>query len=208
MTSLHSARPDWLDVSRETYDKLQAFQALVEKWNPTINLISKSQIADLWQRHILDSAQLMEFCPITALSWCDLGSGGGFPGLVVAVIAAERMPHLKITLVESDRRKAVFLGQAARELGLTVSVETQRIEALAPQNASVVSARALAPLSDLLPHTLRHMCSAGVAIFPKGSTSEQELDTARRDWNFEVTEIQSRLATDAKILILREISHV
>ena len=207
MTAVFSNLPSWLDVSRETFDKLVAFQALVEKWNPTINLISKNRLVELWDRHILDSAQLIRFCPPETRTWSDLGSGGGFPGLVVAILAEKRFPDLRVTLVESDRRKAVFLSQAIRLLGLQATVETSRIESLQALNSQIVSARALASLSDLLPLVLRHIHPEGVAVFPKGSNAHQEVQEARSSWSFNLEEHDSFTSSEAKILVLRDISH-
>lgn len=201
------AIPEWLDVSRETYEKLLSFRLLVEKWNPAINLISKSQIVELWDRHILDSAQLIKFCPVNTESWSDLGSGGGFPGIVIAILAENLYPNLLITLVESDRRKSVFLGQAARELSLNVRIEATRIEALAPLKSQIVSARALASLRELLPLVQRHIAAGGVAIFPKGLNAKQEIADARIEWSFKVEEHSSLTSNEAKVLILRDILH-
>jgi 16S rRNA (guanine527-N7)-methyltransferase len=199
--------PGWLDVSRETVEKLVVFQKLVEKWNPAINLISKSKISDLWERHILDSAQLIRFCPANRTHWCDLGSGGGFPGIVIAILAEARFPDLRLTMVESDRRKSVFLGQAVRELSLTARVEALRIEAIPPLKSQVVSARALASLKDLLPLVQRHTAADGLAILPKGMNAQQEIADAREDWSFEVEEHKSLTSHEATILILKDIVH-
>ena len=201
------AIPEWLDVSRETYEKLLSFRLLVEKWNPAINLISKSQIVELWDRHILDSAQLIKFCPVNTERWSDLGSGGGFPGIVIAILAENLYPNLQITLVESDRRKSVFLGQAARELNLKVRIEATRIEALAPLKSQIVSARALASLRELLPLVHRHIAAGGIAIFPKGLNAQQEIADARIEWSFKVEEHISLTSNEARVLILRDILH-
>ena len=163
--------PAWMNVSRETLDRLFSFCDLVEKWNPAINLISKSGIAEIWNRHIIDSAQLFQQMPDRAREWCDLGSGGGFPGIVLAILAKQLQPNAQVILVESDRRKSVFLAQASRLLDIDVRVKTQRIEELEPQNADVLSARALAPLSDLCGYAYRHLKPDGVAIFPKGAAA-------------------------------------
>jgi 16S rRNA (guanine527-N7)-methyltransferase len=197
-----------LDVSRETLDRLEMFGSLVIKWNKAINLIAKSSEAEIWQRHIVDSAQLIEFIPKNAQTLCDLGSGGGFPGIVIAVIAREILPDLTVTLVESDKRKAVFLGQAARDLGLSVSVKSCRIEDLPAQNADVISARALSALVELLPFAVRHLKLGGTAIFPKGSSATREIEIARREWAFDLSGKSSRTSEDGRILVLKEIVHV
>ena len=172
------------DVSRETIGALKTYENLLRKWNPAINLVSTSTINDIWHRHFLDSAQLWGFCPPHATKWVDLGSGGGFPGLVLATIAKEIAPDLAFVLVESDIRKATFLREVSRALSLNATVHAQRIEALEPQNADVVSARALAPLPKLLPLADRHLGNSGICLFSKGESVETELTDARKYWKF------------------------
>lgn len=201
-------QPEWLDVSRETIDRLNTFCALVKKWNPVINLVSKPDISNLWDRHILDSAQIFYQIPPEATTLCDLGSGGGFPGIVLAIIAAESRPQLSISLVESDRRKSVFLSEATRLLGLNVTILTQRVDDLPPQNADVISARALASLTVLCGFALRHMNPSGMALFPKGRAADQEITDAGLSYHFKLTKIQSVMDTEACILCLKDIHHV
>lgn len=199
--------PKWLDVSRETLADLQSFRDLVLKWNPAINLISKKSIDDIWERHILDSAQVFEYFPEDPQLWCDLGSGGGFPGIVVAILAKEIRPGMSVKLVESDRRKGTFLREAIRALDLNATVEITRIEDLTPQSADVVSARALASVADLLPHIFRHLSTTGNAILLKGAGTSDELAKARQDWSFDVSSHTSRTSLDGQILILKDITH-
>lgn len=194
-----------VDVSRETLAALHELEALVQRWTPAINLVSKSTVGTLWQRHILDSAQIFSLCPSSALSWVDLGSGGGFPGLVVAILAKELKPDLEVTLVEADQRKATFLRQAAQALKLGVTVVAKRIEALERLNADVLSARALAPLSGLLGFAEKHMSPNGTAIFPKGSQFADEIADARRTWAFNIDTRQSLSDAEAAILVIRNI---
>lgn len=208
MTVWHRGEaPPWLNVSRETLDRLEAFLALVEKWQPTINLIAAGTLAQAWHRHILDSAQIFTLCPEGAQHWADFGSGGGFPGLVVAILAAEARPGLKITLVESDKRKGAFLMQAARQLGLTVQLLPQRAESLAPLQADVISARALAALTDLCALTMRHIAPAGVAIFPKGAQAEAEVAEAGKLWQFNATLVQSHTDPAGRIVTMKNLTH-
>ncbi len=192
--------PGWLNVSRETLERLFVYCDLVEKWNPAINLISKSGIAQIWDRHIIDSAQLILQIPVQFDQWCDLGSGGGFPGIVLAILAKELRPETQMILVESDRRKSVFLSEAARLLDISVAVKTQRIEDLAPQNVDVLTARALAPLSSLCGYAHRHLKPDGVAIFPKGATAAREIEDARKLWRFDCDMMRSH--TDPESLVL------
>jgi 16S rRNA (guanine527-N7)-methyltransferase len=188
-------------VSRETLERLRRYAALLEKWTPVINLVARSTLPRLWTRHFLDSAQLLDHAPDGARIWADLGAGGGFPGLVVAILAAESRPALRVTLVESDARKSAFLLTAAREIGVDVRVETARAEELAPLGADVVSARALAPLHRLLPLAERHLAPGGVCLFPKGAAHEQEIAEALASWRFEVQKLPSR--TDPAAVILK-----
>lgn len=195
-----------MSVSRETAARLDAFEALVRKWNPAINLVSKASLAELRQRHIADSEQLFELAGVAAGHWVDLGTGGGFPGMVVAIRAAGEAPGLRVTCIESDGRKAAFLMTAARELGLAVTVLAERIEAAEPQAAEVVSARALAPLTALLPLAARHLKQGGFAIFPKGAQHAKEVVQARADWRFDLTDWPSRTDPEARILKLGAIT--
>lgn len=187
---------------------LKRFAELVTRWNPRINLVSKSTIPDIWGRHILDSTQVFDLAPEPARSWMDLGSGGGFPGIVVAVLSAQRRPDLRITLVESDQRKAVFLREAIRELGLSAVVRAQRIEQITDQTAEVISARALAALPELLALAAPRLAAGGICLFAKGAHRQQEIDDARRDWNFRVTEVPSLTDPAAAILKITDVHHV
>lgn len=194
-----------LSVSRETFAALQALEALVRRWTPAINLVSKSTLPHLWTRHIVDSAQLFSLCPESAETWVDIGSGGGFPGLVIAILARETRPSLRVTLVESDLRKATFLRQAAQALKLDVKVESQRIESLAPLHADVLSARALASLPELVAIASQHVQPNGLAIFPKGARFQEELAQARESWAFDVDTRPSLSDGEAAILVIRSI---
>ena len=200
--------PDWLDVSRETLVKLDNLLALVEKWNPAINMVAPGSLADAWQRHVLDSAQVFQFIPPLTRRVADFGSGAGFPGLVLAIMAQAALPNLRMTLVESDKRKAVFLNQAAQQLGLSATVLTDRAEVLAPLGADVVTARALAPLATLFGIAVRHLGAGGVAVFPKGGQAAKELEEAAAHWNFQVDEAQSKTDPAGRILTLKSIQNV
>jgi 16S rRNA (guanine527-N7)-methyltransferase len=191
--------PDWLDVSRETIEKLDHYVAEVLRWNPAINLVSKLSVAEIWQRHILDSAQLFPLVESQG-KWADLGAGGGFPGVVMAIMGAQQM-----VLVESDQRKATFLRQIAHQLSLPVTVMAKRIDAIEPLAAETVSARALASLTDLLGHVTPHLAPSGRAIFPKGRGFEVELSRAQADWAFDATKIPSHTDPEAAILMIENI---
>lgn len=205
MTNIADSSVAGLNVSRETLEALHSFEALVRRWTPAINLVSKTTLDDLWTRHIVDSAQVFTFCPSSATSWVDLGSGGGFPGIVIAVLARELQPGLRVALVEADLRKATFLRQAVQTLGLEVRVLSERIESLPPLATDVLSARALASLPDLLGYAKKHLASGGVAIFPKGARSAIEIAEARKSWVFDVDTHPSLSDANAAILVIRNI---
>lgn len=188
-------------------ERLALFEALVQKWNPAINIVARSALTELWSRHILDSVQIFRFRPAEGL-WLDLGSGGGFPGIVLAILAKQLSPEVRFRLVESDQRKSVFLRECCRQLGLSADILTERIENLEAQNASVVSARALAPLSVLCEYAFRHMVPSGVAVFLKGQQSEAEITEAGRFWKFDLERHASVTSKDASILMIRGLHHV
>lgn len=195
------------DVSRETTARLEHYAALLAHWNPRINLVSRSTLADVWTRHIADSAQLLELGGRSG-HWVDLGSGGGLPGLVIAIVAAEKYPNSTITLVESDGRKCAFLRAAIRETRLSVRVVNARINDVDPLDADVLTARALADLPTLLGYCERHLARSGVALFPKGKTWKNELVLARKQWKFAADPIMSSTEPSAAILRIREVSRV
>lgn len=188
-------------VPRGTESLLREYLTLLSRWNARINLTAERDDAAIWQRHILDSLQLTPLLPQGAAPLVDLGSGAGFPGLILALVT-ERETHL----VESDRRKAAFLMEAGRTLRLPqVTVHPSRIEATTLPPAAVLTARALAPLPTLLAHAHRILAPDGVALFPKGRTVEQELTEAARAWIMRVERFPSRTDPSSTILRLSEI---
>ena len=195
-----------VDVSRETIQNLEHFAALVTKWTPKINLIAKGSVPDIWDRHIIDSVQLYRFAPKAYEKWADLGSGGGFPGIILAILAKEKQPNAHVTLIESDQRKSTFLRTAARELRLSITVIAERIEQTAPLGADVVSARALAPLPSLLPLVGRHMRDGGICLLHKGKQAAQEVADAKNDWSFDLEDHASMTDPEARLLVIQRIS--
>ena len=193
-------------VSRETAARLESFAALVRTWSPTINLVSPATLVDLERRHILDSLQVLALVDQKRGHWVDLGTGGGFPGLVCCIAAAERAPDLRFTFVESDRRKAAFLVTTLAKLDLSAEVEARRIEALPPLDADILTARALAPLPVLLGHAERHLRADGYAIFPKGARHAAEIDAARASWRFTCTVVQSTTDPSGALLKIGDIA--
>jgi 16S rRNA (guanine527-N7)-methyltransferase len=204
---LFTLLPD-LNVSRETEALLRQFVALLGKWTVRINLISNSGLIDVWARHILDSAQLFRFAPAGPVHWADVGSGGGFPGIVICILAKESPHPFRVTLVESDQRKAAFLRVAAHELGLAPRILSSRIEDMPPLHVDVLSARALGPLSALLGYAERHLSRTGMAVFPKGRTAPAEIEAARQSWHFDLAASASMTDPEAQILRIQNISHV
>lgn len=194
-----------LDVSRETIDDLQAFAVLTEKWTAKINLIAKSTIPDIWTRHIIDSAQVYQYADAPN-HWVDIGSGGGFPGIVMAILSKQYSSATTFTLIESDARKCTFLRTVARELNLNVYVITQRIEETENQIADVVSARALGGMPDLLPLVTHHLKPDGQALLMKGQAFAGELDAVRDNWDFDLVEYPSITNPDSRILSLKRIT--
>ncbi|GAN78303.1 16S rRNA (guanine(527)-N(7))-methyltransferase RsmG [Acidisphaera rubrifaciens] len=183
--------------------RLDAYAALLLRWNARINLIGPSTIASIWQRHIDDSLQLAPLCPAGAGGAADLGSGAGFPGLVLALATGR-----SFTLVEADRRKAAFLAEAVRVTGAPARVACARIADLAPLGATLITARALAPLPDLLALAVPHLAAGGVLLLPKGAQASAELTNARRGWHMRVDAFPSRTAREATILRLSELRRV
>lgn len=206
MTGVLHELPDWLNVSRETHGKLEDLLRLVSKWNKSINLVSAGSLMDGWRRHVLDSAQMILPCDIDSGQWVDIGSGAGFPGLVVAIIAQESKPAINVTLVESDRRKATFLSEASRQLGLSVTVACNRVESLPNLQASVISARAFAPLGKLLGDARRHLRPDGFCLFMKGQNHQAEIAESQTAWSYDLQVIPSLTEVDSVILKVREIS--
>ena len=188
------------DVSRETMDHLDRYLSLLTKWTARINLVSRASLREVWTRHIADSAQLWSLAPPEPAVWTDLGSGGGFPGLVIAILARETSPKTEFHLIESDTRKCAFLGTVARECGLSVDIHATRIESATPPAADVISARALAPLPDLLAFAEKLRRPEGICLFPKGETVHKELTDASRLWRLEYRVHPSRTAEGAAIV--------
>lgn len=202
-----TAMPDD-DVSRETSNRLAIHERLLRKWAPTINLVSQTTLPDLWNRHFRDSLQLHALAPHPVGHWADLGSGAGFPGMVMAILGLERGSPRRTTLIESDARKCAFLATVARETGAEVEIINERLENVAPLGADVISARALGNLSKLLPMAQRHMAGNGRALFPKGRNWRKELGVARSAWKFHCHVDKSITEEGSVILTIEGITRV
>lgn len=199
--------PQWYtrDVSRETSEALDAYADLLRRWTTKINLISKSTVDELENRHIWDSAQ--GYSGQTG-RWMDLGSGGGLPAVVVAVLAKGEGNDLSTICVESDLRKATFLRTCARDLKIRLSVLDRRIDMIPKNPSDTVSARALADLDKLIGMAEPHLNPDGMCVFMKGATWKQEIDAAQRNWRFSYEAEPSNTDANAAILRIRGIERV
>lgn len=191
------------NVSRETFSRLKTYVDLLLTWNKRINLIAKSTEADVWRRHILDSAQLYPHIPRDCLTLTDLGSGAGFPGLVLAIMG---VPGVR--LVESDARKAAFLREASRVTGAGATILNQRAEAVPPGPVDVLTARALAALPELLALATPFIGPKTTCLFLKGQHLEAELTQAHKMWTMAVDTWPSRSDPSGSVVRVREVSHV
>lgn len=194
-------------VSRETWERLAQYVALLLKWQQTQNLIAPSTIPEIWTRHIADSLQLLPLAP-AAKTWVDLGSGAGLPGLVIACALAET-PGTEVHLVESNQKKASFLREAARSLSLPAIVHAQRIEDFVSGFAKPVDAvtgRALAPLDKLIGFAIPLLTTGAAGLFPKGQDVEAELTEASKSWKIEADLVPSKTDPRARIVAIRHIA--
>ena len=196
------------NVSCETLDRLRIFESLVKKWTKVINLISKGDLSKIWERHILDSAQIYAHLPISPSIYSDFGSGGGFPSIVLGILLYEENPNVEIHLIESDGRKAAFLRTALRELKVPGMVWGKRVQEINLSPARVVTARAVAPLVDLLSMAQTLINNETICFFPKGVNWKKEVEVARKQWSFDLKAINSRTQSDAVILELGSIERV
>ena len=197
-------------VSRETYDKLRDYESLIQKWNPSINLVAKSTLSDIWNRHIVDSAQVYYAASAELSGNCtDIGSGGGLPAIVIAILAQGADKQVQMTMVESDKRKSVFLRTAIRELGLNkANVVNERIENVQIPVSKFISARALAPLTELFGFAEKLSDDKTTFLFQKGKNWLSEIGIAQNHWSFDYEAIKSETDSNAVILKIRGLSRV
>jgi 16S rRNA (guanine527-N7)-methyltransferase len=193
------------DVSRETLAALETYADLLVRWQRRINLVADSTVSDLWWRHLADSAQIVAHIPDTARVIADVGSGAGFPGLVVAMMR----PMFHVKLIESNSKKAAFLQEVAARTGATnVGIIRKRVESLTGWSADVITARACASLTALLEMTETLRRPDTLCLFLKGATAERELTEAREAWNMTVQSTPSLTSPDSVLLKLSEVSRV
>ncbi len=188
-------------VSRETLARLKAYADLLTDWNARHNLVSKNSLAELWERHMWDSAQLAPLVPAGARSLADLGSGAGFPGLVLAAM----LPDVAVTLHEATAKKCAFLQVTADRMGLHVTIENARMEDLRRRAFDVVTARACAPLPLLLEYAHSFMGPNSVCLFLKGQNVGSELTEAAKCWNMKVSQVASQTDPSGAIVSVREL---
>ena len=199
-------------VSRETEQRLKLYLTLLQKWQASINLVAPSTMSDAWERHIVDSLQFYFLHP-NARHWIDIGSGGGFPGLVTAICLAEKSEAASagcVELIESNGKKCAFLKAVVRETGLRESglqihVHQSRIENALPrlERPDIISARALSSLDQLLSMTSCHLRDGAIGLFAKGRQVEDEVEEAKKSWRFDVTTHPSVVAHDSSVLEIK-----
>jgi 16S rRNA (guanine527-N7)-methyltransferase len=188
-------------LTADQHARLTAYAELIARWSPRINLVAPGDVPRLWERHIADAVQLVPLIPPAVRSIADLGSGAGLPGLVLAILTG-----LPTHLVERDRRKAAFLREAVRATVAPATVHAADADSLAPLAADLVTARALAPLPELLSLVARHLAPGGAALLPKGATADAELTAAAPLWTMRVERFPSRTDPAATILRLTEVA--
>ena len=188
-------------VSQETLARLKAYADVLADWNARHNLVAKSTLPDLWQRHMWDSAQLASLIPENAKTLADLGSGAGFPGLVLAAMR----PDLAVTLHEATTKKCAFLRAAAERMGLRVTIENARMEDQNKSPCDVVTARACAPLPLLLDYAYRFTGPNSVCLFLKGQNVGSELTEAHKYWNMKASQVPSQTDPSGAIVTVREL---
>ena len=191
-------------VSRETLARMEIFADHLVRWQSAINLVGRDTLTNIWQRHFLDAAQLAEYMPENTAEIIDMGSGAGFPGLVLAILL-DRPVHL----IEASGKKAAFLSEAARLTGAPAIVHHQRIEDMEPVAADVITARALAPLDMLLDYAAPFLDANAarhpVCLFPKGAQAAAEIDAAARRWSMVIDRFPSRSDPAGTVLRIRDI---
>ncbi len=197
------------NVSRETLEQLNLYESALRLWQKRINLVANATLEHAWQRHFADSAQILAHIPAEATRIADLGSGAGFPGLVLAILLAER-GQARVTLVESDQRKCAFMREVARQTGTAVDILSIRIENHETQarlgRIDVLTARALAPLDKLLGLAGPFFDAGTVGLFLKGQGAQAEVEIARKQWSFDASLVPSVTAADASLVVVRRLA--
>ena len=194
-----------LNVSRETLKGFYEYKTLLSKWNEKINLVSKNTLVDIWERHFLDSGQIIKHVEASGKRWVDVGSGAGFPGLVVALLLRDRNVDCDLVLVEKNPKKGFFLKEVIRKLNLSVEVISDNIYTLEPLNADILTARAFSELNKLIEIAFRHRKKEGICLFFKGENYRIELDKTLNNWFFDYDIIGSLTSSSGKIIRVKKI---
>ena len=194
-----------LNVSRETLNGFYEYETLLSKWNEKINLVSKNTLVDIWERHFLDSGQIIKHVEVSGKRWVDVGSGAGFPGLVVALLLRDRKIDCDLVLVEKNSKKGFFLNEVIRKLNLSVEVVNDNIDNLEPLNADILTARAFSELNNLIEIAFRHRKKEGICLFLKGENYRIELDKTLNYWFFDYDIIDSLSSSSGKIIRVKKI---
>ena len=194
-----------LHVSRETLNGFYEYEALLYKWNEKINLVSKNTLVDIWERHFLDSGQIIKHVEASGKRWVDVGSGAGFPGLVVALLLRDRKIDCDLVLVEKNPKKGFFLNEVIRKLKLNVEVVNDNIYTLERLNADILTARAFSELNNLIEIAFRHRKKEGICLFLKGENYRIELDKTLNYWFFDYDIVDSLSSSSGKIIRVKKI---
>lgn len=193
------------NVSRETFEALLKYQSLLLKWNSRINLISKTTEGEIWKRHFYDCAQLSKHIPQDTKEILDIGTGAGFPGMVLAILASENNFNQTISLLDESTKRCAFLGEVSRATGAKVKIHNQKIEVLTGSLYDLITARAFAPLEKLLSLAKPHLKENGFLLLLKGEEAEKELETARKKWSFKLDSFKSLTNPNSVILKISEL---
>tara|TARA_A100001234_G_scaffold74196_1_gene65568 strand:- start:3 stop:623 length:621 start_codon:yes stop_codon:yes gene_type:complete len=194
-----------LNVSRETLNGFYEYETLLTKWNEKINLVSKNTLVDIWERHFLDSGQIIKHVEVSGKRWVDVGSGAGFPGLVVALLLRDRKIDCDLVVVEKNSKKVFFLNEVIRKLNLSVEVVNDKIDNLEPLNADILTARAFSELNNLIEIAFRHRKKEGICLFLKGENYRIELDKTLNYWFFDYDIVDSLSSSSGKIIRVKKI---
>ena len=193
------------NVSRETLNSFCEYENLLCKWNKKINLVSRKTLVDIWDRHFLDSAQIINHVDASEKRWVDVGAGAGFPGLVVALLLRERKIDCDIVLVEKNAKKVFFLNEVIRKLNLNVKVVNNRIDCIDPLNADILTARAFSELKELIELAHRHRKERGICLFLKGENYRSELDKTLNYWFIDYDIFDSLSKSFGKVIRVKKI---
>ena len=194
-----------LNVSRETLNCFYEYKTLLSKWNEKINLVSKNTLLEIWERHFLDSGQIIKHVEASGKRWVDVGSGAGFPGLVVALLLRDRKIDCNLVLVEKNPKKGFFLNEVIRKLNLNVEVVNDNIYTLEPLNADILTARAFSELNNLIKIAFHHKKKEGMCLFLKGENYMVELDKTLNYWFFDYDVVGSLSSYSGKIIRVKRI---